>query len=100
MTTAPTIEALTRRLLDTPRDVLAEPVGAPDGQVVVAAVVSDVVRLHGGPGLDTVTAAPFRLPPAPGVTPVRIAMAPGVDSLNVAMAATVALAHLRAPTLS
>ncbi|QYG92086.1 RNA methyltransferase [Iamia sp. SCSIO 61187] len=47
-----------------------------------------------GPGLDPATLA------APGVTPVRIAMAPGVDSLNVAMAATVALAHLRAPTLS
>lgn len=47
-----------------------------------------------GPGLDAATLA------APGVTPVRIAMAPGVDSLNVAMAATVALAHLRAPTLA
>jgi len=47
-----------------------------------------------GPGLDPATLA------APGVTPVRIAMAAGVDSLNVAMAATVALAHLRAPTLS
>jgi tRNA G18 (ribose-2'-O)-methylase SpoU len=47
-----------------------------------------------GPGLDAATLS------APGVTPVRIAMAPGVDSLNVAMAATVALAHLRAPTLS
>lgn len=70
MTSAPgpTVESLTRRLMDTPRDVLAEPVGAPDGQVVVAAVVSDVVVLHGGAGLDTVTAAPFRLPPAPAVT--------------------------------
>jgi tRNA G18 (ribose-2'-O)-methylase SpoU len=47
-----------------------------------------------GPGLDAATLD------APGVTPVRIAMAAGVDSLNVAMAATVALAHLRAPTLS
>ena len=66
----PAIEALTRRLIDTPRDLLAEPVGAPDGQVVVAAVVSDVLRLHGGAGLDTVTAAPFRLPPSPAaVTP-------------------------------
>ena len=68
--TGPSVEALTRRLIDTPRDLLAEPVGAPDGQVVVAAVVSDVLRLHGGTGLDTVTAAPFRLPPAPtAVTP-------------------------------
>jgi tRNA G18 (ribose-2'-O)-methylase SpoU len=47
-----------------------------------------------GPGLDAATLS------APGVTAVRIGMAPGVDSLNVAMAATVALAHLRAPTLS
>ncbi|HEU5151286.1 MAG TPA: RNA methyltransferase [Iamia sp.] len=47
-----------------------------------------------GPGLDPATLA------TPGVAPVRIAMAPGVDSLNVAMAATVALAHLRGPTLS
>lgn len=61
----PPIEALTRRLIDTPRDVLAEPLGAPGGRVDVAAVVSDLVRLHGGPGLDTVSAAPFRLPPAP-----------------------------------
>ena len=27
----PPVEALTRRLIDTPRDLLAEPVGAPDG---------------------------------------------------------------------
>ncbi len=65
----------------------AAPVPAAEERVVV------VVGAE-GPGLDAATLA------APGVTPVRIAMAPGVDSLNVAMAATVALAHLRAPTLS
>ena len=61
----PPIEALTRRLIDAPRDVLAEPLGAPGGQVAVAAIVSDLVRMHGGAGFDTVSAAPFRLPPAP-----------------------------------
>ncbi|HEX7131491.1 MAG TPA: RNA methyltransferase [Iamia sp.] len=65
----------------------AGPVPAADDRIVV------VVGAE-GPGLDAATLA------APGVTPVRIGMAPGVDSLNVAMAATVALAHLRAPTLS
>lgn len=65
----------------------AGPVPAADERVVV------VVGAE-GPGLDPGTLA------GPGVTPVRIAMAEGVDSLNVAMAATVALAHLRAPTLS
>lgn len=70
--TGPTVESLTRRLMDTPRDVLAEPLGAPGGQIVVAAVVSDVLRLHGGTGLDTVTAAPFRLPPAPAVPPAAV----------------------------
>lgn len=59
----PPIEVLTRRLIDTPRDILAEPLGAPGGRVEVAAVVSDLVRRHGGAGLDTVGAAPFRLPP-------------------------------------
>ncbi|HMJ78095.1 MAG TPA: RNA methyltransferase [Iamia sp.] len=63
------------------------PVPAADERVVV------VVGAE-GPGLDAATLA------AAGVTPVRIGMASGVDSLNVAMAATVALAHLRAPTLS
>jgi hypothetical protein len=56
---------LTRRLIDAPREILAEPLGAPGGRVEVAAVVSDLVRLHGGAGLDTVGAAPFRLPPSP-----------------------------------
>lgn len=65
----------------------AAPVPAADERVAV------VVGAE-GPGLDAATLA------APGVDPVRIAMAPGVDSLNVAMAATVALAHLRAPTLA
>lgn len=71
----------------TDRLLHAAPVPAADDRVAV------VVGAE-GPGLDADTLA------APGVTPVRIAMAPGVDSLNVAMAATVALAHLRAPTLS
>ena len=73
MTQGPPIEALTRRLLDTPRELLAEPFGASGGQVVVAAVVSDVLGLHGGPGLDTISAAPFRLPPDPAsVTPTAV----------------------------
>ena len=67
----PPIEVLTRRLIDTPRDVLAEPLGAPGGRVDVAAVVSDLVRLHGGAGLDTVQAAPFRLPPSPDAAAVN-----------------------------
>lgn len=73
MTEGPPVEALTRRLLDTPRELLGDPLGAPGGQVAVAAVVSDLLRLHGGPGLDTVTAAPFRLPPDPAaITPESV----------------------------
>jgi hypothetical protein len=49
------VARLTRRLADTPRDFLAEP-----DQVSVAAVVSDVLRLAGGSGLDEMGAAPFR----------------------------------------
>lgn len=49
------VARLTRRLADTPRDFLAEP-----DQVSVGAVVSDVLRRFGGPGLDGVGAAPFR----------------------------------------
>lgn len=47
-----------------------------------------------GPGLAPATLA------APGVEPIRIAMAPTVDSVNVATAASIALAHLRSPTLT
>jgi hypothetical protein len=69
----PTVEALTRRLLDAPADWRAQPIGAPDGQVSVAAVVSDLDRRYGGPGLGTVDAAPFRLPPDPAaVTPAAV----------------------------
>ena len=63
LASGPPVEVLTRRLLDLPRELLAEPVGAPNGSVVVAAVVSDLLLLHGGPGLDPAAAAPFRPPP-------------------------------------
>ena len=47
-----------------------------------------------GPGLAEATLS------TRGVERVRIAMAPTVDSVNVAAAASIALAHLRSPTLA
>ncbi len=46
-----------------------------------------------GPGLAPATLT------APGIEAVRIAMTAEVDSVNVATAASIALAHLRSPTL-
>ena len=48
------VARLTRRLADTPGDFLAEP-----SEVSVAAIVSDVLRLCGGPGLAGASAAGF-----------------------------------------
>jgi len=56
----PRVEALTRRLRDTPGDFLAVPFGDQRGTVSVAAVVSDLLMAHGGPSLDATTAQPFR----------------------------------------
>jgi len=56
----PTIESLTRRLLDTPGDFLAVPFVEQHGTINVAAVVSDLLMAYGGPSFDTTTAQPFR----------------------------------------
>ncbi len=61
----PPVEALTRRLLDTPGDFLEEPFVEQRGSVNVAAVVSDLLMAYGGPSFDTTTAQPFR----PGASP-------------------------------
>ncbi|MGY0651791.1 hypothetical protein ACW7GZ_07990 [Luteimonas sp. A537] len=55
----PPLERLTRRLIDTPREFLDPPHIGRSGQVAVAALVTDLVALHG----DRVTLAglaPFR----------------------------------------
>jgi hypothetical protein len=62
----PTVESLTRRLLDTPGDFLAVPFVRQRGAINVAAVVSDLLMAYGGPSFDTTTAQPFR--PADGPT--------------------------------
>lgn len=56
----PSIESLTRRLIDTPGDFLAVPFVEQHGFVSVAAVVSDLFMAYGGPSFDTATAQPFR----------------------------------------
>lgn len=43
----PSIEVLIRRLVETPPDFLDEPRIGSSGQVVVAALVNDLLRLHG-----------------------------------------------------
>lgn len=43
----PALESLTRRLLDTPADFLAEPRVGGAGTVSLPALVNDVMRLHG-----------------------------------------------------
>lgn len=43
----PDLETLTRRLTDTPPDFMDEPLIAGRGKVAVAAVVNDVLHLHG-----------------------------------------------------
>lgn len=45
--TGPTIETLTRRLVDTPPDFLDEPRIGSTGRVVVAALVNDLMQRHG-----------------------------------------------------
>lgn len=44
----PPLERLTRRLIDTPREFLDPPRTGSGGQVVVAALVADLVAMHGG----------------------------------------------------
>lgn len=44
----PILQTLTRRLSETPVEFLAEPRIGDAGQVAVAALVNDVLRLHGG----------------------------------------------------
>lgn len=58
--TGPPVEVLIRRLLDTPRDVLAPPIVAGQGVVDTAAVVSDLLVDRGGTGLDSTLARGFR----------------------------------------
>lgn len=43
----PDLEILTRRLAETPPDFMDEPLIAGSGRVAVAALVNDVLRLHG-----------------------------------------------------
>jgi hypothetical protein len=45
--TGPALEAMTRRLLDTPAEFLAEPRSGDAGMVSVPALVNDVLRMHG-----------------------------------------------------
>lgn len=55
----PPLERLTRRLIDTPQEFLDSPRSGRKGQVAVAALVADLVAMHGGrAGLDDL--APFR----------------------------------------
>jgi hypothetical protein len=61
-TLAPDVAALTRRLVDTPGDFLAEPIVAGRGRINVEALVSDLLVALGGPGLGTPGAAAFRPP--------------------------------------
>jgi len=50
---APDLERLTRRLADTPADFLAEPMIGTRGSVSVAALVNDLLALHGArAGID------------------------------------------------
>jgi hypothetical protein len=60
----PFLEALTRRLAETPADFLAEPRAGSGGVVDVAAVVADLLRDLGGEPLTTRQAARFRAPDA------------------------------------
>ena len=49
----PILESLTRRLAETPEDFLAEPRIGETGQINVAAVAGDLLRLSGGsPAVD------------------------------------------------
>jgi hypothetical protein len=59
---APDVATLTRRLVDTPGDFLAEPIVAGRGRLNVEALVSDLLVAFGGPGLGTPGAASFRPP--------------------------------------
>ena len=54
---APGVDALTRRLVDTPADFLAEPVVGETGLVEVAALVSDLLVAAGSPALEVDAAA-------------------------------------------
>jgi hypothetical protein len=56
----PLLESLTRRLAECPAEFLAEPRIAASGVVAVPAVVADLLRDLGGPGLDPKQAAAFQ----------------------------------------
>ena len=56
MTTGPSLDVLLRRLLDTPPDFLDPPWRGREGRLHVAAVVNDVLAMHG-----TAMAAPLRV---------------------------------------
>lgn len=58
--TGPPIERLTRRLIDTPPDLTAEPVMGGRGQIDAAAIVSDLFVSWGARPLETAAAEPFR----------------------------------------
>lgn len=47
-TPGPPLERLTRRLIDTPREFLDPPRTGGSGQVAVAALVADLLAMHGG----------------------------------------------------
>lgn len=55
----PLLETLTRRLAECPAEFLAEPRIGANGVVAVPAVVADLLRDLGGPGLDARQAAAF-----------------------------------------
>ena len=59
MELGPSIEALTRRLSETPPDFLAPPLKGVSGGVNAAAVVSDLIRALGGKTLTATECEPF-----------------------------------------
>jgi len=62
-TEGPTLERLLRRLIETPADFLAEPHTADGSGIIrVPAVVSDLLELHGGNGMNMDSGAPEASP--------------------------------------
>jgi hypothetical protein len=76
-TEGPLLEALTRRIAETPPDFLAEPRLGATGAVHVDAVVADVLRALGGPPLSEADAVHFRAEAQQAKTrrrPLRVAL--------------------------
>lgn len=67
----PPLERLTRRLIDTPREFLDPPRTGRSGQVAVAALVTDLIAIHGGRA-SLGELAPFR--PETGASPAFLTL--------------------------